>query len=130
MRKLKIASLPEVGLWWYYKNKVISYSIPYSQAEDQGLYRCVNVEHKNIWEEIKQDYLEEFPELLEMTFDQVPRGRVWYAPSGSFFTITCSENFMKNNKAIQHIKYVFGIDSREVRVYKDTQYPNLEADIR
>lgn len=123
MQMLKIAkTVPEVGIWWIYKGVVIQYSEPYNEAELDPPFRMVTKEHVQTWKALKDPYLNQFPELKDKKYDEVPRGRVWYNEEKKTFKITCSKQLASDSKAISAIELAFNLERQVVGVSVDPQY--------
>ena len=114
------ASQASVGLWWFARGRVLAYPELPENCEP-GEQVCTNKEHSRIWAYMQKRYAEQLPELLEVNYNQVERGRVWFIPdkplsnTGSYL-ITCSTTISKNLEAQAEIKTEFGISDKRVRV--------------
>lgn len=119
MKQLKVAdSAPEVGIWWVWNGKVLKYAQKWTEVVNDGGFLCVDVEHIQYWKVLQKEH----PELKELRFDSIPRGRVWYNPEKQLFSITCSEKFSKNSGGVQAVKDSFDLNNRRLQIVVDQQY--------
>jgi hypothetical protein len=122
------ASSGEVGIWWILKGKVISIrELAKNLPEDS--FVCVEQEHCKVWPFVQKQYSESIPEILEVSYNQVERGRVWYSPADKKFVITCSKKIKNSPESISAIKNWFGIEGKSVLVKNDPQYDVEEIKI-
>lgn len=117
----KTASSGGVGIWWFYKEEVIALQeLPENLPKEDLL--CVEQEHIKAWLFLQKAYESVYPELLDMKFDSIERGRVWFEERTKKYYITCSKELLNNSDAIQKIKIKFGIENKPVIVRRDWQY--------
>lgn len=117
----KEASSGAVGIWWFHRGEVIvKEDLPEKLPPDDLV--CVEQEHIKIWPFAQNSYHKQFPEFLDMKYDDLERGRVWYEEKTKRFYITCSKEFQKNTAGIQAVKNRFGIENKSVIVRHDWQY--------
>lgn len=111
---------PTVGLWWYVKGRVLKLEDTIENCEP-GEMVCVSQEHQRVFPFMQKQYATEIPELLDLRFNQIERGRVWFVKKDPFtgkskFSISCSTNISRNPEAIQAIKNSFGLNGKFVTV--------------
>lgn len=125
----KRASSGEVGIWWFVKDTVIALRETIENVQEDS-FMCVEQEHVKVWPFVQKEYSESFPDILDVKYNEVERGRVWWSPGEKRFVITCSKNIKENPKAIQKIKEWFGIENKMCLVRNDPQYDVCEIKIK
>jgi len=113
---------PTVGIWWFLKNRVLKIEEFPENLEQEDML-CIPVEHNYSYPFLQKQYAKEIPELLQVRFNDIERGRVWLMgdildSTKKIFVITCSTSMSTNYEAIQAIKSSFGIDGKRVKVEK------------
>lgn len=117
------AASPQVGIWWLHGENVIRHSVAAESCSDPSDPQCVEVEHIYTWPLVQQRFAREFPELLQVGYAGIPRGRVWYHRGFRQFSITCAPGVAGNADALALIERAFGIRNRGCSVVIDPQYP-------
>lgn len=115
---------PTVGIWWIFDGNVLAVEENPENCE-QGEQICTSKEHSKVWPIVLEQYKDKYPELQNLRYNQVQRGRVWKVvdpsnPTRSQFLITCSGEVAANKEAINRIKSRFGISSQPTRVEAQT----------
>jgi len=115
-----ISEEPKVGIWWFLQGRVIKVEKSAKDCFQDDLI-CIEVEHNKTFPFMQKKYAEEIPEILEVKYNQIERGRVWAAidpdkPDKVSYMITCSTAMTKNYDAIAAIKKSFGLSRLTVKV--------------
>jgi len=106
---------PVVGIWWYLQGKVVKLASAPENCEKEEML-CVSQEHNRIFPFFQKQYAAQIPEILEVRYNQIERGRVWAVldPDDTTkitkYMITCSTSFSKNYDGIAAVKKSFGVD--------------------
>ncbi|MFA5071336.1 MAG: hypothetical protein WC511_03085 [Candidatus Pacearchaeota archaeon] len=111
----RASDIPTVGLWWYFNGVVVGHPEKAENCEN-GAQICTGKEHNRVWPFLQKEYAEKYPEVLDVAYNQVERGRVWYIPADKSFLITCSTNIKKDGVAIQKIQNFFNLFGKRVVV--------------
>lgn len=117
------ADKPQVGIWWLYQGRVVQHSVEAATCTDPSDPQCVEVEHIYVWPQVQQGFASEIPEILELKYDEVSRGRVWYHREFKQFSITCAPLVANDPTALRLIARAFGIGNRGYSLVIDPQYP-------
>lgn len=130
----KTSSVPTVGIWWYLRGKVLKVEDVVENCNPAETM-CVSQEHNKVWAFVQKKYAEEIPEILEVAFNQVERGRVWFVldkerPTRKQFLITCSSTIAKDKIAVARIKESFGISAYPVKVQAQPGLYDREIKLR
>jgi hypothetical protein len=128
----KIAGTPTVGVWWYVAGRVLKYEdLPENCEPDSFI--CVSQEHNQTFKTLQEQYKDEIPEILNVKYNEIERGRVWLQNDEFVkgrFVITCSTEISKDPEAIRAIKNSFGLIGQRVKVESQQQYDNLDIKIK
>jgi len=128
----RTAGKPTVGIWWYVKGRVLKLEdLPENCEQDDFI--CVSQEHVKVFPFMQKEYKDEIPELLDVKYNEIERGRVWlqndeFSRAGKY-VITCSTEILKDPEAIRAIKNSFGLVGKVVRVESQGQY-NCDIKLR
>ena len=120
---LEPAPKAQVGIWWLHRGRVIRHSVEAVTCSDPTDPQCVEVEHIYVWPQVQRDFSSELPELLELGYADVSRGRVWYHRGFQRFSITCAPVVAGDPTALSLIARAFGLRNRGYSVVIDPQYP-------
>lgn len=77
----------QVGLFWFYKHRLMASPIPLDQAEARGAKRDSPEAHIAVWPRMVARYKAEWPILSILDYDEVPRGRVIFDTATQTFII-------------------------------------------
>ena len=95
----------KIGIFWYYKNKVIGKTYNLSEAEKYGDFLSPVLGHYDYWKEIQK----EVSELYYEEYEYIPRGRIVYDTKNEHFVLLSSKKMIKNKTALKAIKVFFSI---------------------
>ena len=95
----------KVGIFWYYKNKVIGKTYSFSDAERYGDFISPVLGHYDYWEEIQK----QLSELYYEEYENIPRGRVAYDLKKDCFVLLSSRKIISSKSAVKAIKVFFSI---------------------
>lgn len=100
-----------VGIWWFYNNKVIGEYCPLSEAiEDRGFMQFSKTRnHITEWESTIREQLPEAIDLISKGYRSIERGRVVYDPRAMVYEIICSQAIASDETAISAIAQEFDI---------------------
>lgn len=88
------SSQPRVGIFWYYRGKLLIYSQATDNVKESCGFVDVAVGHIDHWAVLqKQD-----PALREYEYEEVPRSRVLYDASKRLFKVYSSSKLIANQK--------------------------------
>lgn len=95
----------KIGIFWYYKNKVIGKTYNLSESEKYGDFLSPILGHYDYWEQIQK----EFSELYYEEYEYIPRGRIVYDTTKDHFVLLSSKKIIKNKTILKAIKEFFSI---------------------
>lgn len=116
----EVSDVPKVGIWWYLQGKIIKVEKLVKDCYQDDLI-CVEQEHHRTFPIVQRKYADEIPQILEVKFDNIERGRVWAEidpdkPDKVKYIITCSSSMTKNYSVLAEIKESFGLSNISVKV--------------
>lgn len=76
-----------VGLFWFYKHRLMASPIPLDCAESRGAKRDSAEAHIDVWPRMVARHKAEWPILSILEYDEVPRGRVIFDTATQTFII-------------------------------------------
>lgn len=110
-----------VGIWWYLHGRVIKLAAPAKDCPQEEMI-CVGQEHVRVFPFMQKVYAAEIPEILNVKYNQIERGRVWAITDPDNpaiikkYMITCSTAFSKDYAAIAEVKKAFCLGRHVVGV--------------
>ena len=101
----KTAAQPQVGIFFFYNNHLLSDTTPLSEAQDYGDFRGHRVGHDTFWGQLQRN--EFVPRDVE--YDEVPRGRVGYDKKERKFYIFLDKCIRNNPRVTDKIERDFSL---------------------
>ncbi|MBF0503390.1 MAG: hypothetical protein HQM09_24940 [Candidatus Riflebacteria bacterium] len=112
---------PKVGIFWYYRKKVIGDFCDIASAEICGHVLGPPSDHYSFWPEIQANV----PDLVDVEYEYVSRGRVLFNLVDATFVIISSKWLASNKSAIKAIKRRFHLsDGLPLVLTTDLHYEN------
>jgi hypothetical protein len=90
--RLRLASMPEVGIFWWIDNKVAD-SIPWRQADAHGGFYCGKNDHAVFWRTLQQLR----PQWQGKEYTDFPRGRVLFDSMEAVFLVYSSRGIVNSS---------------------------------
>lgn len=120
-------SLPltgNVGIWWFYNNKVVGEYCPVSDGtNDHGYLQFSTTDnHITLWESTIKEQLPEAVDLIPKGYRSIERGRVVYDIRSQVYEIICSHTIASNENAINLIAKEFDIADLRYDVIPSSHY--------
>jgi len=98
--KRKVATEPEVGIFFVYNGKPFIDGTPVSEAEGYGAFKTHGRGHDAFWRELQRNGI--VPPGVE--YDEVPRGRVGYDTKEGKFYVFADPCILKNERLLDKIE--------------------------
>lgn len=113
-----------VGIWWFYNNKVVGEYCPISEGiDDRGYIQFSDVDnHITKWESTVQEQLPEAADLIPKGYRSIERGRVVYNIRSQVYEIICSQAIASDENAINLIANEFDIVDLRYDVIPNSHY--------
>ncbi len=110
----------KIGIFWVYQGVVLARPIEIIEGETQGDFIDSSDSHLHVWGD-PDGFSRDYPELLEMPYEAVPRGRVLYEEIEDRFVIYLDECLM-NDEDKTALKEAFGLSEKDCVFRSDPHY--------
>lgn len=108
----------KIGIFWYFKNQVIGIAHHFNQSDQDSLGLIDSTyNHVECWDTLKQS----FPNLQELEYEDIPRGRVIYNTKKQNTYVYMDAKLFKTLIAKQ-IAAFFELDFDSIIWMKDPHY--------
>ncbi|MFM1920899.1 MAG: hypothetical protein RLZZ303_2533 [Candidatus Hydrogenedentota bacterium] len=107
-----------VGIFWVYKERILSNYVPWSEGERYGEFVNGLSDHCTYWATLQR----QLPELRRFEYEQVPRGRVVYRTTDDTFLLYGSERFARDEIQQRRVMEDFQLVGKRVIVKPDEHY--------
>ena len=112
------ASGPRIGIFWYYKKNLLTYSLPAADVDEQNGFIDVDVGHCNIWptfQKLDQD-------LKQYGYEALPRGRVLYDTGRNKYKVYSSDKMIQTSGFQELILQTFNLSATDTVFESDMHY--------
>jgi hypothetical protein len=82
---------PRVGIFWYYKKKLLTYSFPMKEVEEQSGFIDVGMGHYDLWSTFQK--LDR--SLKNIKYEDLPRGRILYDVTNKIYKVSTSSKIIQ-----------------------------------
>lgn len=117
------ASSPRIGIFWYYKKKLLTYSLPAAEVEEQSGFIDVDVGHCNLWPTFQK--LDQ--NLKQFEYEELPRGRVLYDSSRNKYKVYTSDKMIQTKGFQELILLTFNLSANDTIFESDLHYEAPES---
>lgn len=109
----------KIGIFWYHNHQVIGIAHEFTkqQTDSLGLIDSAH-NHVDFWRELQFRQ----PELHEMEYEQLPRGRAIFDSQRNLLLIYMDKKLHKHDIALQICQFFAVIDVNQVRFCVDPHY--------
>jgi hypothetical protein len=83
VQRSRLASMPEVGIFWLIDKKLVADSIPRPQADVYGGFYSGNNDHATLWTTLQRP----MPQWKGVEYTDYPRGRVLFDSKEEVFLV-------------------------------------------
>jgi hypothetical protein len=115
---------PRVGIWWEVDGQLVSFSVPYREAQVVSGFRDSPYDHDQMWTKIIATY----PHLADKEYYEIPRGRVIMDANQKTYRALSSKDVCGNQALRKKIERDFSLPPSLVTWVSDTHY-ELNPDI-
>lgn len=123
----QIHSAGEVGIFWFFKGKILSDSVPLALGDEYGDFINGSSDHCTFWANIRR----KVPGSDQYEYDQVPRGRVVYNKKIDRFFVYGSEDLVSDEQRKAVVVSTFRLPAAKTTFKSDEHYgsiPGMVAD--
>ena len=92
VQRSRLASMPEVGIFWLIDNKLVADSIPWRQADIHGGFYNGKNDHAALWTTLQRL----LPQWKGLEYTDYPRGRVLFHSTEEVFLVYSSQAIVKS----------------------------------
>lgn len=110
----------KIGIFWIYHGAVLARPIEIIEGESQGDFIDSPDSHIHVWDD-PDGFSRDYPELAEMPYEAVPRGRVLYEPHADRFVIYLDKCLM-DAESKTALKKAFGLTKKDGVFRSDPHY--------
>lgn len=110
----------KIGIFWVYHAAVLARPIEIIEGEAQGDFIDSPDSHIHVWDD-PDGFSRDYPELAEMPYESVPRGRVLYEHQADRFVIYLDECLM-DAESKTALKETFGLTNMDCLFRSDPHY--------
>lgn len=120
----EIPTQGNVGIWWFYNNKIIGEYCPIDEGvDDRGYIQFSKVKnHVTEWEAAIKEQLPESIDMIPKGYRSIERGRVVYNIRSQVYEIVCGQAIAKDENAIKLIAEAFEISDTRYDVVVSSHY--------
>ena len=114
---------PKIGIFWYYRKKLLTYSQPVADvAEDCG-FIDVAMGHIDFWKTLQK--LD--PTLKDLEYEEIPRGRVLFDAGKKRYKVYSSKKLIADPAFRKLVLRTFNLTVSETAFVSDLHYESPES---
>jgi len=115
---VNVLQVGRVGIFWIYKGRILSDSVPWSEGECYGEFINGLSDPCTYWAKLQR----QLPELRRYEYEQVPRGRVVYRTTDDTFLLYGSERFAHDEIQQRRVMEDFQLIGKRIIAKPDEHY--------
>jgi hypothetical protein len=121
VRRSRLASMPEVGLFWLIDNKLVADSIPWRQADLHGGFYSGKNDHAVFWGTLQRLR----PQWQGKEYTDFPRGRVLFDSMEAVFFVYSSWGIVNSSNLKKMIFAEFNLPLAATKFVADYHYEDV-----
>ena len=121
VKRSRMASMPEVGIFWLIDNKLVADSIPWRQADIHGGFYNGKNDHAALWTTLQRLV----PQWKGKEYTDFPRGRVLLDAMKEVFLVYSSQAIVKSPGVRATILAEFKLPLAATKFEADYHYENV-----
>jgi hypothetical protein len=118
-------SLPQLGIFWLYRHRIIAFTVPVDAVTEVGGSKDASLAHSDLWDQV----VKQQPKLAGKEYWSVPRGRVLFQIPKRTYIIYSSTSLASDQSVIGKIVRRFGLSGLDVQVGSDRHYDPPDDDM-
>jgi hypothetical protein len=121
VQRSRLASMPEVGIFWLIDNKLVADSIPWRQADGFGGFYSGKNDHAAFWATLQRL----LPQWKGLEYTDYPRGRVLFDSMEEVFLVYSSRAIVNSPGVRATILAEFKLPLAATKFEADYHYENV-----
>jgi len=121
VQRSRLASMPEVGIFWLIDNKLVADSIPWRQADIYGGFYTGKNDHATFWTTLQRLV----PQWKGNEYTDSPRGRVLFHSTEEVLLVYSSQAIVNNPGVTAMILAEFKLPLAATKFEADYHYENV-----
>ena len=121
VQRSRLASMPEVGIFWLIDNKLVADSIPWRQADIHGGFYNGKNDHATFWTTLQRL----LPQWKDKEYTDFPRGRVLFHSTEEVFLVYSSQAIVNSPDVRATILAEFKLPLAATKFETDYHYENV-----
>jgi len=121
VRRSRLASMPEVGLFWLIDNKLVADSIPWRQGDVYGGFYNGKNDHATFWATLQRLQ----PRWKGKEYTDFPRGRVLFDSMEEVFFVYSSRLLINSSEVRKMILAEFNLPWAATKFAADYHYEDV-----
>ena len=121
VQRSRLASMPEVGIFWLIDNKLVADSIPWRQADIYGGFYTGKNDHATFWTTLQRLV----PQWKGLEYTDYPRGRVLFHSTEEVFLVYSSQAIVNSPGVRATILAEFKLPLAATKFEADYHYENV-----
>jgi hypothetical protein len=121
VQRSRLASMPEVGIFWLIDNKLVADSIPWRQADIYGGFYSGKNDHVTFWATLQRL----MPQWKGNEYTDFPRGRVLFDSKEEVFLVYSSREIVNSQDLKKMILAEFNLPMADTKFAAGFHYENL-----
>jgi hypothetical protein len=121
VQRSRLASMPEVGIFWLIDNKLVADSIPFPQADFHGGFYNGKNDHATFWATLQRL----LPQWKGVKYTDYPRGRVLFDSMEEVFLVYSSRGIVNSPVLREMILREFNLSLGATKFEADYHYENV-----
>jgi hypothetical protein len=121
VQRSRLASMPEVGIFWLIDNKLVADSIPWRQADVCGGFYSGKNDHATFWTTLQRL----LPQWQGKEYTDFPRGRVLFDSMEEVFLVYSSQAIVNSPDLKKMILAEFNLPWAATKFVADYHYEDV-----
>ena len=120
----KIKGRPLIGIFWIHNNELIEvHAEPIDAGVDDSMFVNSSIDHYSFWNSLKRS-----TDLVDLEYDEVPRGRIVYNKNEGIFHAFGPRKLINNSKIQSLILSEFNLSRSKTKFMDDAPRAKFLSD--
>ena len=117
MKRINKAGVPQVGIFWIFPDRLLTFGVPHTAGEKYGDFINTPEGHYETWEQLRKT-----SRKLPEDYTVYPRGRIVYRINDQKFLVYLNRKHIKNEQIKKRIIREFRLPAEHVEFMHDRHY--------